>query len=563
MAFSLEATLGVDTSKMQRGLGKAKRSVSRAAKGMLTSLAPLAGFVGFSALANGAVNLGSKLSDLSDQLRINTTDLQSISLAAREAGVDQGTFERALRNVTQRSQEAIEGNTNYADSFKVLNINAKEFAALPTEKKLERIAKGLSDANESQAAFNAVANILGKTAGPQMIEVLRRINDEGLAELEKKARSAGLVMDEHLIQKMDGVSDKMEVLKLRMQVMVAPIIAKVIPAFTLLGNLFKFVGETAGAAAAVTVQYGSSLAKVVTAVVQPAITQFKALAKGVEGVAQALSGNRKAAQEAFAESGRLAKKVVDDFKKIPDEMKTARDDLARTVKSAFEVVEQAVDDSATSSKNAIDALIGKAKDGADEIDKALSGGGSGGGSGDGDGGGTGGGTGTRSKEREEVEKKARQLRLDALRAEVSGEKEITRILKNRLKLVERMAKIMSETDAGIKEAAAIAKKQVQAEAAGQGAEAADDKLRGNIRTGKIQSGRIGDRSGPSMEQRQREAGLFLAGNDPLAGRRKPENLSGGKSREKEDMKKALDPATKELQGMNKKLKTLEQVFTKS
>lgn len=204
--FSLLAKLGLDTKAFQSGLKGAQGQAKGFASSMKSILAAATG-VGFIGLAKRAIDTGSKISDLSEQLRINAEALQTLNAVAIKAGVDQGSLERALRNVSIRTQEALDGNKMYAESFERLGIDLASFTKLPTEKKLELIAQAYSKAGKSQEAFADIAQVLGQRAGPKMLEVLRRINDEGFDDLIKSAKESGQVMSNDVIQTMDEAAD--------------------------------------------------------------------------------------------------------------------------------------------------------------------------------------------------------------------------------------------------------------------------------------------------------------------------------------------------------------------
>lgn len=210
--FSLLAKIGVDSKALQTGLAKAKKSV----KGFGDSIGGLGGLIaaaGLKSLAMSAINTGSRISDLSEQLRINAESLQALQVAAEKAGVSQSSLERSLRNLIIRTQEAKDGNLTYGDAFERLGLNIEKFSKLPTEKKLVAVSKAFERAGKSQEAFADVANILGQRAGPELMEILRRLADEGLDKITESAKRMGQVMDEDVVQQMDELADNIAVLK--------------------------------------------------------------------------------------------------------------------------------------------------------------------------------------------------------------------------------------------------------------------------------------------------------------------------------------------------------------
>ena len=203
---SLLAKIGVDTKSFNKGLSSAEKRVG-GFKGAIAKLGAAIAGIGFVAMARNAINAGSRISDLSEQLRINAEALQTLNAIAIKAGVQQKTLERAIRNVSIRTQEAIDGNNTYLDAFKRLGIEINAFSKLPTEKKLEAIAQAYSRAGKSQEAFADIANVLGQKAGPEMLEILRRVNDEGLDNLIQGAKDTGQIMEQDVINTMDEAAD--------------------------------------------------------------------------------------------------------------------------------------------------------------------------------------------------------------------------------------------------------------------------------------------------------------------------------------------------------------------
>ena len=240
--------MGLDSSSFERGLQKADKSVKGFVGSSMKAFGALAGVAGLGSLSMKAINTGSAISDLSEQLRINTESLQTLMAVADKAGLDQSSLERAMRNVSLRTQEAVDGNKRYAESFKRLGIDLKTFTNLPTEKKLEQIAQAYNNAGKSQEAFADIAVVLGQRAGPKMLEVLRRLNDEGLRELEQAAKAAGLVMSQETIIKMDEAADAVAKVKSQVVVLAGEILSVGMPAIEALGNGIRNIVEGSGTA---------------------------------------------------------------------------------------------------------------------------------------------------------------------------------------------------------------------------------------------------------------------------------------------------------------------------
>lgn len=325
--------MSLDGSGVQKVLNRAKASIKQFAGDAIRQFGALAGVAGMGMLANKAVQLGSKISDLSEQLRINAVSLQTLQAVAVKAGVDQSTLERAIRNVTIRTQEAIDGNNTYGDAFRRLGIDLKTFTKLPTEQKLQKIADAYKASGKSQEAFADVANILGQRAGPKMLEVLRQIADEGLTELERKAQDAGMVMSNELIANLDEAADMMGKFDVKATVMAAKVLGVVMPGLSMLGNGFGFISEVVAVSIANIMAFAKLIGANLAAVVAPAIASLGALAKSFQSITEAAKGNfseaKKLAGEAvegqkksFSELVNIPSKIADNFKKMGAEVKS-------------------------------------------------------------------------------------------------------------------------------------------------------------------------------------------------------------------------------------------------
>lgn len=368
--FSILAKIGVDSKAFQTGMDKAQNRVNKFRKGVGGLGTALAG-LGLSKLANDAIQLGSKISDMAVQMNIGAEALQVLEFGAREAGVATSVMERALRNVQLRTEEATLGNKSYAEAFDILGISVEEFRKLPTEKKLEAIAKAQAEATDKQAAFNAVARILGQRAGPAMQEVLNDLATNGYTNLAKAAKESGTVMSNETIAKMDEAADKIEQFKRRITVLTGTILGYAIPAFDILKNGLGFIGETVGVTILNFKAFFQMLSSTLATVLEPAITGFKALSKGIEAAAQAAAGNFAEAKEAIGESGEFGKKAFTDLTDIPDEIAENFKTMTEDVKFNINSLGDDLDDRANAIKDAWKSAFDEIEEGAKKTSDAV------------------------------------------------------------------------------------------------------------------------------------------------------------------------------------------------
>lgn len=237
----------VRQSTLKTGLAQSKRSLDTFSKDINRQFAALGGIgltAGLTMLTKKAIDLGSALSDSATRTRTNVEAYQALDYAQRIAGGSSGALERALRNVSNRTEEAANGNKTYLEALQRLGLANNEFISLPTEMKLEQLAKAYTSAENQSRAFADVSIILGERAGPELTEVLGRLATEGLDGVSEAAREAGEVIDKDLIVKLDEAADKIQGFQRRAQVGAAEGL-----------GWFQAFGEGLGAAAGMATNY--------------------------------------------------------------------------------------------------------------------------------------------------------------------------------------------------------------------------------------------------------------------------------------------------------------------
>lgn len=213
------AKIGLNSAGFKTGLAKCKlaaRSFSGSVGGMFKSvggqmlgfLGVSAGVAGLGALAKSAIDTGSAISDTATHLRMGTEELQVLQSLARDAGTDFSKLEMSLNNLNLRTVEALDGNKNYREAFERLGISIQDFIKLPTDRKLEQIAKAYAKTGESATALGDVSTLLGQKAGSQLLEVLNRLATEGMDNLSQSAKAAGDIMDAETVVALDNAGDE-------------------------------------------------------------------------------------------------------------------------------------------------------------------------------------------------------------------------------------------------------------------------------------------------------------------------------------------------------------------
>lgn len=121
-----------------------------------------------------------------------------IGLKTAMAGSSIGA-ERMLQifnKVNEAQAGVVKGELIMTDALKALNISQEEFVGAGVDQALAMMADGLMNAQNETAALNAISEMFGARIGPDMVEVLNRINDEGLAKFQEEGKKSAAAMDE-------------------------------------------------------------------------------------------------------------------------------------------------------------------------------------------------------------------------------------------------------------------------------------------------------------------------------------------------------------------------------
>lgn len=336
--FSLLAKLGLDTKAFNSGLKSAEGRVNKF-KAMLSKLGPVLGGIGLTKLATDAINLGSSISDMAVQLRIGAEQLQVLEFAARKAGVQTSIMERAIRNVQLRTQQGIEGNKSYSDAYKVLGLSIEAVNKLPAEQKLETIARAAKGAEDQQAAYNAVARILGERAGPKMMEILDDLATEGFPALARAAKDAGEVMDLETIQKMDDAADTLESFKRKVTVASAWIIKKVMNLGVIFRDSFGHLGDAMASLSVKLDAFVKYLTKSFSIVLSPVMDGLNSLVMGFEALGHAMVGDFDGFRITMKKAERIAEDASRRLLEIPKDLGDAYRETDQIMKDVNEIME--------------------------------------------------------------------------------------------------------------------------------------------------------------------------------------------------------------------------------
>lgn len=154
----------------------------------------------FGALSD-ATKRAEEVHKMSVALGISAKSYQALSLAAKEAGVEQGTLNTVLLKMNSNLGQLAGGSKSAEAAFSLIGMSAKDFVGLDADESFQKIANAISKLPTPAAQSAAALKILGKS-GLAMLPALLGLN-KALPETTKFLEQMGLVTKDGL---KDGVA---------------------------------------------------------------------------------------------------------------------------------------------------------------------------------------------------------------------------------------------------------------------------------------------------------------------------------------------------------------------
>ncbi len=199
-----------------RGLGSLTdraRSLSRNLKVMAAAATAAAAVGGLSILTKNAISSANALGDTADKLGVNVEALQELRFAAKQAGVEQNTFDMGLQRFIRRVGEAARGSGEAKEALETMGITLRDNNGniRAAEDLLNDVADALKNTRDPAERLR-LAFKLFDSEGVALVNVLAKGSDE-LEKTKQRARDLGIVIEEDLIRDAGKAADEMDVLQ--------------------------------------------------------------------------------------------------------------------------------------------------------------------------------------------------------------------------------------------------------------------------------------------------------------------------------------------------------------
>lgn len=201
------------TKKMQPALNIIKTSMAAVGGVMLGAGAAMRGLV------TDAIASASQINDLAHATGVSAESMQVLGHAATLNGSSIEDMAKAMVLLQSNAVDAAAGNQVLIEKFAKLGISAQEFNQLHPDQQMERFARAVANAKNPQEALAYAMDLVGAKNAPRLMAVLKELGEVGLAGFAQQAKSAGVVMSNDLIAKLDEAGDRIETFKKRITVL--------------------------------------------------------------------------------------------------------------------------------------------------------------------------------------------------------------------------------------------------------------------------------------------------------------------------------------------------------
>lgn len=170
---------------------------------------------------------GEQIENLSKKTGISTDSIQQWAFATKSVGVDTKDATKALADLGDAQNKALNGNKDAAKAFSAIGISLADLKKSSPDDLLPKIADAFSKSADS-ASKAAVANELFGSSGENLIPLLDR-GRAGLDDLRAAAEASGAVIGGETVARMAALKEQMELAHAKMDAMALSAKAQLLP----------------------------------------------------------------------------------------------------------------------------------------------------------------------------------------------------------------------------------------------------------------------------------------------------------------------------------------------
>ncbi len=348
--FDLVATLSLDSSKYESGLGVAENEAkgfgSKVSGFMKGSIAVVGGITtavtglstAFVAGAKKTANYGDNIDKMSQKLGLSTEAYQKWDYVLNLAGTDINSMTTGLKTLTNKIDDAKNGSSSAQEMFAKLGISMDDLSKMSREEAFEATIKGfqgMADSTERAALANDLYGRSGQNLAPLFNQSIEQTQEQ--IELAEKY---GMVMSEDAVKASAEFNDSLTTMGMTMTGLKNRLMGDFLPAMTeITDGLAKvFTGDLSGADSIV-----SGIDSIVDGINQKLPKIVELGGKIVSGLADAiLKGAPKLFQEGTKLIMNLGTEIIKNLPKIvsvgTDIIMSVIDGISDTIPSLIEMM---------------------------------------------------------------------------------------------------------------------------------------------------------------------------------------------------------------------------------
>lgn len=339
--FDLVATLSLDSSKYEQGLGDAEENAksfgSRLSGFLKGGVAVFAGLTtavaglstAFVAGANKTAQYGDNVDKMSQKIGISAEAYQKWDYVMQRAGTSVDNLKMGMKTLSQQAEQN-------SEDFQKLGISQEEVANLSQEELFEKTIKGLANMEEGTERAVIASKLLGR-AGVDLGPLLNE-GSEAIEEQMEIAEKYGMVMPESAVKASAAFEDSMTTMRMTMDGLKNRLMGDFLPSLTQVtdGLALVFTGDMSGADKIIEGVNG-----IIDGINQKLPKIMELGGKIVSGLAQAILQN---APELFTEGTKLISDLIGKFvEKLPDIVSIGTDIIVSVIDGLSESLPDLID----------------------------------------------------------------------------------------------------------------------------------------------------------------------------------------------------------------------------
>lgn len=215
---SLMVTLGADTAAFQQDLGKAgqtaKTEFEKITDGAKAMGAALAAAFTLDAIKDGvlqAVNFADAMGDMAARTGQSVESLTAMGYAAQFSGSSVETYSAGIEKLSDNIASAAAGNDAAAQMFGRLGVSVRDANGQirDSNQVLLDLADKIAAMQSPAEKTSAVMDLFGKTAGPELLQLLNQGKD-GITALTAEAQQMGAVISTETAEQAGQFNDALD-----------------------------------------------------------------------------------------------------------------------------------------------------------------------------------------------------------------------------------------------------------------------------------------------------------------------------------------------------------------